>query len=193
MCVQWTKSVADTANFAALRMLPEITVPKLMAEIYDIFNIALCYIVGRNIGMNDILIDYVMCGVTGGYYSPWKTWEDKLKNYLLHTVGSFINDNITLYLIYSQYISTKGVGSNIINNYHYTNNDRKCHQDFDLHFRNDDYLTNKATAAISTIISKVYKGNRRNFTLETYYTITSKTFNNLAAAGLDYALNNKKK
>ena len=70
--------------------------------------------------MNDILIDYVMCGVTGGYYSPWKTWEDKLKNYLLHTVGSFINDNITLYLIYSQYISTKGVGSNIINNYHYT-------------------------------------------------------------------------
>ena len=29
--------------------------------------------------MNGIPIDYVMCGVTGNYDSPWTNWENKLK------------------------------------------------------------------------------------------------------------------
>ena len=66
--------------------------------------------------MNGITIDYDMRGVTGNYDCPWINWEDKLNNCLFCTVDSFNNYNITLYLIYSQYIGTKGVGSNIINN-----------------------------------------------------------------------------
>ena len=65
--------------------------------------------------MNGIPIDYVIHGVTGKYYSPWTNREDELNNFLLHTGYSFKNNNITLYSLYSRYIGTKGVGSNIIN------------------------------------------------------------------------------
>ena len=121
--------------------------------------------------MNGITIDYFMHVVTGNYDYPWRNWQDKLNNCLLFTGNSFKNDNITLYSLYSQYIGTEGVGSNIINKYHSKKNGCKCHQEFQLHFRNDSYLTNKATAATSTMNSAVYNDNRRNFTLETYYTI----------------------
>ena len=50
-------------------------------------------------------------------------------------------------------------------------------------------MTNKATAATSTMNSEVYNGYHRNFTLETNYTIMQKTFNNLADSGSAHALN----
>ena len=62
------------------------------------------------------------------------------------------------------------------------------HQDFELHFWNDAYLTNKSTASTGTMNSAVYNCDSRNFTLETYYTIMAKSFNDLAAAGSAYAL-----
>ena len=165
MRVQRTKSVADKTNFAALSKLPDIMVPKFTVDHYDIFTIAFCSVTSNNIGMNAISIEYLMRGVTGNYYFPWMTPEDKLKNCLLRTGDSFNNNNITLYLLYSQYIVTEVTGSNIINKYHSTNNGCKCHQDFDLHFRNDDYMNNKATEATSTTNSAVYIGDCRNFTL----------------------------
>ena len=143
--------------------------------------------------MNGIPIDYVMFDITGDYDSPWTNWEDKLKNCLLHTGDSFKNDNITLYSLYSHYIGTEGVGSNSINNYHSTPNGCKCQQDFELHFRNDSYLTNKETAYTSTMNSVFYNGDCRNFTLENYYTIMQKAFNDLSAAVYDNALNGTKK
>ena len=82
--------------------------------------------------MNRIPIDDVMRGVTGKYKSTWKSWEDKLNNFLLHTGDYFNNDNTTLYQLNTQYIGTEGVGSNIINKYHPTNNGRKCHHNFDI-------------------------------------------------------------
>ena len=104
--VQSTKSVVDKANFAALSKLPEITVLELTADNYEIFNTAFCSIIGRDIGMEGITIDYVMRGITGNYDYPWTNQEDKLNNCLLHTSDSFKNDNINLYLLYSQYIDT---------------------------------------------------------------------------------------
>ena len=115
MRVQQTKSIADKSYFAALSKLPEITVPELTADKYEIFTISFCYVIGRTIGMNRIPIDYVMHGVTGNYGSPWMNREDKINNFLFHIVDYFKNDNIALYSIYSQYIGTKGVGYNIIN------------------------------------------------------------------------------
>ena len=70
MCVEKTDSVADKSNSAALRELPEITVPKLKADNYDIFTTSFCSVVGRAIDMNAIPIDYGMRGVTGNYDSP---------------------------------------------------------------------------------------------------------------------------
>ena len=118
--------------------------------------------------MNGIPIDYIICGVNGDHDSPWTNREDKLKNYLLHTDNSFKNDNITLYSLYFEYIGTEGVGSNNINKYHSTKNGCKCHQEFGLHFRNDAYLTNKSTAATSTMNHEVYNGDSINFTLENF-------------------------
>ena len=188
MHVQRKKSLADKANFAALRKLPEFTVPKLMAENDEVFTTAFCCVVGSTIGINGIPIDYDMRGVTGNYDSPWTNQEEKLNNGLLHTEDSFKNDNITLYSFYYHYIGTKGVGYNIINKYHSTKNDSKCHQDFELHFLNDAYLNNKATAAKSTMNSAFYNGDCRNFTLDTYYTVMSKAFNYFFAAGSSHAL-----
>ena len=157
MRVQQPKSVSDKANFSALRNLPKITVPKLTADNYDILTTYLCYVVGTTIVMNVIPINRFMCGVTGNYNSPWTNWEDNLNNCLLHTSESLNNGCITLYSLYYQYIGTEGVSSNIINKYYSTNNGCKCHQDFELHFRNYSYLTNKATADTSTMNSSVYK------------------------------------
>ena len=120
-------------------------------------------------------------------------WEDKLNNFLLHTGGSFNNNNITLYSLYYHYIGTEAVGFNIIKKYHSTNNGHKCHQDFELHFQNHAYLTNELTVDTSTMNSAVYNGDCRNFTLKTYYTIMSKAFNDLAAAGSAHAMNDMKK
>ena len=186
-------SVADRSYFAALSKLPEITVPKLTDDNYDIFNTALYFIIGRTIGINGIPVDYVMRGVTGNYDSPWTNWQDKLKNYFLRTGNSFKNDKINFYSLYCQYIGNKVVGSNIINKYHFTNNGRKCHQKFELHFWNDANLTNNATYATSTINRAVYNGDRRNFTLETYYTMMLKYFNDLSDLGYAHALNYTKK
>ena len=143
--------------------------------------------------MNENTIDYVMRGVTGIYDYPWTNQEDKLHNFRLHTNNSFKNDNITLYLIYSQYICNKGVGSNIINNYHSTKNGCKCHQDFELKFRNDSYLTNKATNVTSNMNSAFDNGDHRNFIIETYYEIMLKTFIDLSAALSAHALKYTKK
>ena len=76
--------------------LAEIMVPKLIADNYKIFIASFCFVVGRNFGMNRILIDYVMRGVSGNYDYPWTNREDKLKNCLLHTGEYFNNYNITL-------------------------------------------------------------------------------------------------
>ena len=43
-------------------------------------------------------------------------------------------------------------------------------------------MANKATAVTSTMKSAFYNGDHRNFTLETYYTILSKSFNDLSAS-----------
>ena len=191
--VQREKSVAYKAKFSALSKLPEIKATKLTADNYEIFTTDFYYIMGRTIGMDGIPIYYVMLGVTGNSDYPWTNWQDKLNNCLSHSSDYFNNDNITLYLLYSQYIGTKGVDSNIINKYHSTKNVRKCHQDFELHFRNDDYLTKKATAATITMNSSVYNSDCRNFTLDNYYTIMSKTCNDSHATTSAHALNNKRK
>ena len=54
-------------------------------------------------------------------------------------------------------------------------------------------MTNKSTASTRTMNSAVYNGDHRNFTLGTYYKITLRSFNDLAASGYAHALNDTKK
>ena len=115
MRVQRTKSVQDKVSFAALSKLPEIVVPKLTATNYEIFNIAFTAVVARTIGMNLIPLDYVMRETIGNYGTAWPTRTEKLKNCILSTGASYLQDRETLYFLYVQYVGTEGVGLNIIN------------------------------------------------------------------------------
>ena len=166
MRAQRTKSVSDKVNFDGLRKLTDITVQKLMDDNYKVFARAFFSVLAKTIGMNGNPLYYVMRGVTGDYDYPWMTREDNLKNCLLRIGEFYKNDNITFYLLFFQYIGTRVVGSNITNKYHPSKNGHKCHQDLELHFWYDAYLTNKETFATSTMKSAVYNSDCGNFTLE---------------------------
>ena len=71
--------IVDKANIAALRKLPDITVPKLTSDNYDIFTKAFCSVVVSTIGINGIPVDYVMPDFTGNHNYPWTNQADKLK------------------------------------------------------------------------------------------------------------------
>ena len=117
MRIQRTRSMQDKASFSALSKLPEIAVPKLTATNYEIFNTAFTAVVARTIGMNSLPLDYIMRATIGNYDDAWPTRTDKLKNCILFTGASYIQDRETLYSLYVQYVGTDGVGSNIINKY----------------------------------------------------------------------------
>ena len=106
---------------------------------------------------------------------------------------NFGRDSNALYSLYVQYVGTVCPGSNIVNRHTRSRNGYTCHQDIENHFRNDAFLDNKASNAIQAMSQAVYKGERRNFTLETYYGIMSKAFNDLEHAGTVHALNEQKK
>ena len=54
-------------------------------------------------------------------------------------------------------------------------------------------MENKATAATTAIANAVYKGDRQHFTLETYYSIMAKAFNDLAQSGPAHSLTEPQK
>ena len=123
--------------------------------------------------MNGIPVDYVMQGVTGTYDSPWTNLEDKLKNSLLHTGDYFNNDNITLYALYHQYICPKVL----------------------VPILSTRTILKIIVANVTSTFSYTFRIMRDhiNFTLETYYTIMSKCFNDLSATRSAHNLNNTNK
>ena len=64
-------------------------------------------------------------------------------------------------------------------------------KEFVKYYKNDAYLDNKTSSANQATSNAVYKGERRNFTLDTYYEIMNKAFNDLEEAGPSYALNSQ--
>ena len=55
-------------------------------------------------------------------------------------------------------------------------------------FHNEAYKENLATSANKSLSKVKDYGERRNFTLETYYDIMSKNFNMLELAGIEHLL-----
>ena len=60
-------------------------------------------------------------------------------------------------------------------------------------FQNATYLENKATSANKVIAETKYYGDRRHFTLETYYTLMSQSFLELDSAGIVHTLSEEQK
>ena len=191
--VQRTKAIQDKVLLSAIGKLPEITVPKLTSSNYESFTLAFKAVVTQTIGMNGTPIDHVLRTITGNYDLAWPSRNEKLAKCLLLTGSAFRADSATLFSLYLQYIGTDGIGSNIVNKYISSKNGRNCHLDFESHYRNAAYLANKASAATMSMNNALYNGDRRNFSLETYYTVMCKAFNDLEDAGIAHALNDVKK
>ena len=173
--------------------LPQMEVPKLTASNYEEFYTSFKSVASRTIGHNRIPLDYLMRGENGTYEQAWPTRLDKLKNCIVLSGPTFKEDNAALYSLFVQYIGTSGIGSNTVKKYAASRNGRQCHIDLRSHFRNDSYLENKATNATATIQQAHYRGDRRQFTLESYYTIMTTAFNDLEIAGPNHALSEAKK
>ena len=92
-----------------------------------------------------------------------------------------------------QHIGTTGTGSNIVRKHQINKNGRSCYVEIKSHFQNASYKENLASAVENKIRDAKYYGDRRNFTLETYYTVMTGSFNDLELAGTAHALTEEHK
>ena len=170
-----------------------MTIPTLTNDNYDEFMAAFINLASRTIGVNELPLDYLLRQQTGNYNSPYPSREAKLKSCILLTGDNFRTDSEHLYSLLHQHIGTTGTGSNFIKNYEQSRNGYDCYRDIDSHFNNDTYKQNKASRANAALDKAIYVGEKRNFTIETYYNIMTKNFNLLASAGQTYVLNDSQK
>ena len=92
-----------------------------------------------------------------------------------------------------EHIGTDGCGSNILIKHKCSNDGRKVYIELHSDFHINSYKKNLATTANKSIGDARYHGERRTFTLETYYTIMSKDFNLLEQAGVAHTLTKEQK
>lgn len=174
--------------------LQDIDIPKFTGTNHEEFSIKFRELISRTESIHGgTSLLYLLRVHDGVYDAPYETREDKLCACLRLNGPDFKRDSETLYSLYVQYIGTEGHGSNIVNKFQRSKNGYKCHHEFETHFKNDSYLDNKASSAKQAIANAVYRGERRNFTLDSYYHIMSKAFNDLQLAGDAHTLNEHQK
>ena len=174
--------------------LPTMTVPKFTGTNYDEFITAFTTLANRQIGLNDLPLDYLMRDDDPQPYNGiYTSREAKMRACIIFRGDNFRVDRESLYSLFIEHIGTTGTGSSIVNKFKTNRNGYLCYQEFKSHFANATYLQNKATSANSAITAACYQGVRRNFTIETYYTIMSNAFNNLSLAGPAHTLSEPQK
>ena len=185
------KEQRDQRNNTTLQTM---SIPKFVGTNYDEFMTAFTTLASRQIGANELPLDYLMRqDDNGDYNTPYASREEKLKACILFRGDNFMVDRASLYSLFVEHIGTTGLGSSIINKHSTTRNGRRCYSDFRLHFANATYLQNKATAANLSISTAAYHGIRRNFTIETYYSIMTTAFNDLTLSGPAHNLSDPQK
>ena len=169
-------------------------VPEFKGTNFDAFMTAFKTLAARQIGANELPLDYLMREhPAGDYNAAYSTRENKLKACILFQGNNFKSDSEALYSLYVEHIGTQGIGSSTINKHKRSKNGYKCHLDFCQHYANKSYQDNKAQTALQNIAGAVYNGPKRNFNIETYYTIMSNAFNDLDTSGTAHALNDEQK
>ena len=176
-----------------LATLPTMTVPKLTATNYETFNTAFTAVATRTMGTNGTTLDYLMRTDNGNYDSPWESRKSKLTMCTRLAGPNFRRDSEALYSLYLEHIGNEGHGSNIVKQFKTTKSGYNCYHAFEAHFKNDAYLENKATKADQAIQNAQYRGERKTFTLESYYDIMASAFNDLAQSGPAHRLNEQQK
>ena len=109
------------------------------------------------------------------------------------TGPEFTSDSKMLYSLFVQFLGTTGYGSNLVIKYKNSQNGYKLNIDLRNHYHNDAYMGNMASAANQTLTKLVYKGERKFFNIETYYSRMTRAFNDLQNSGATYALNENQK
>ena len=174
--------------------LSAMTVPKFTGVNYDEFMTSFTTLANRQIGLNDLPLDYLMREQDPSPYNGiFSSREDKMRSCILFQGDNFKVDRESLYSLFIEHIGTTGTGSSIVNKFKTNRNGYLCYNEFKSHFANATYLQNKATSANASITAACYQGVRRNFTIETYYTIMSNAFNNLSIAGPAHTLSEPQK
>ena len=189
---QRTQAIHDIEQ-NKLASLPAMEIPKLIAHNYETFSTAFVALTARTMGTNGTTLEYLTRTTDGNYDAEWLSREEKLKNCTRLTGPHFQKDSHSLYSLFVQHVGSEGVGSNIVNRFKAAKNGYRCYHEFEAHFKNDAYLENKASAATQAMEGASYKGDRRNFTIESYYIIMANGFNDLAQAGPAHLLNEQQK
>ena len=171
-----------------------MTVPAFKGTNYNEFMAAFKSLASRQIGVNDLSLDYILRDdPPGNYMGAYASQEEKLMKCIVFRGDKFKTDRESLYSLFVEHIGTTGAGSAFVNKYESTRNGYAVYRDLKQHYANSTYLQNKATAANHAIQNAFYHGPRKNFTIETYYTIMSNAFNDLNNAGQEYHLTDPQK
>ena len=174
--------------------LPDMDVPTLTSGNFDDFNTAFTAVVSRQTSRAGIALDYQLRdNEVGNYNDVYSSREDKLKVCMQLRGTVFKEDSEALYSLLVQHIGTTGTGSNIVRKHQLSKNGRSCYLEIKSRFQNASYKENLASAAENKIRDAKYYGDRRNFTLETYYTVMTSAFNDLALSGTAHALTEEQK
>ena len=188
------RSDAMALQAITIATLPDMKVPKLTSTNYDAFHTAFFTLVSRQKSVHGIPLSYLLRdGPQSVYHNGFPSRSEKLAACLELRGAKFNQDSQALYSLYVEHIGTTGMGSSTINAHKRTRNGRQCYLDLNSHHRNTTYLDNLATAANATISAASYHGQRRNFTLESYYNIMTTGFNDLSLAGPAHTLNEVQK
>ena len=174
--------------------LPDMKVPKLTAQTFDDWNTSFSTVVGRQNSLAGISLNYLLRDEeVGNYNANWPSREEKLKFCIKLHGSRYKSDTEALYSLLVEHIGTVGCGSNLIIKHKRFKEGRRCYLELKSHFHNQAYKQNLATTANKSLADLKYYGDRRNFTLETYYDIISKNFNMLEMAGTAHLLTEEQK
>jgi hypothetical protein len=189
---QRSQALHDAAQ-DKLATLPVMEVPKLTATNYEAFNTAFVALATRTMGTNGTTLDYLTRTVDGNYDDPWDSRSAKLKACTALAGPNFRRDREALYSLFVQHVGIESIGSNIVKQFKTSKDGYRCYHAFEAHFKNDAYLENKATIADQALQNAQYRGERKTFTMESYYTVMSNAFNDLSQSGPAHALNEQQK
>ena len=172
---------------------PTLNVPTLNATNFDSFITAFESLASSIIGSSGVQLSYLMRATDGNYEGAWTSRAERLKACARLNGPHFRQDRETLYSLFLSHIGTTGIGSDIVNRHKRSKDGYTCYLELNRHFRNDSYLENMASLATTNISKAIYKGDRAHFTIETYYNIMSKSFNDLDQAGSAHSLTEQQK
>lgn len=174
--------------------LTSMDVPKLTTSNYETFMTSFTALCARSKASDGTTLAYLMRTTTDNYDAPgWASRSACLKACVHLNGACFIRDREALFSLFIEHVGTKGIGLDIVNRFKATKNGYSCYHAFNAHFHNASFLENKATSATTSMNNAVYKGDRQNFTLEIYYSIMAKAFNDLETADPAHSLSEQQK